>query len=659
MAGRSKKSQRSTKHTEHVDEGTLVKRGASVKAIKSWADVEHDSEEEFDTSKDKVLLSYDKRIARGANRKNASDDDDDDEDAEQEVFGVSDAGSSSDEDSGNNNEPEEGAWGKKGYNYYDADDFGTDSEDDEAAFAEEAEEALRLQRKQMEALDEDDFIEDLGMQMGVDATGGLARLVSTADDAQGSLDMSGQEDLSETKRQALLALPEADKLKVLQAESPELLTLVQDLRGNWGTVQELRRQLERAADLGASVDDHPALAFLTAKHQLLMSYINNVAVYLVLKASTSKQRGGILLRDHPVIGALVEFRRRMQMMDHLQERLEPLLAMFAEDLASGKLDTGNADSDVDMEDAQAQVETETKAVPSTQDKATSRTKSATKSKKTSASSSKDSSKPFLSLGGSATATPAESYAALRAMLARDKPRKPTPAAATTSWDAIEDGDFGEHEHLDENDVADKNRALRRLHNHAKRIAQGHAKREAKHTYSGDADVPYKNRTAAALRLDDKSAAATRKQAEQYGDDLDDGLGDDLGMDLDSGAEDFAGEDGEDYYAEVERAKEQRVEAKEQRKQESWKLMVQANQAEEAAVEGETKRSVNYQILKNKGLKPRRTKEQRNPRVKRRKRFEQAKKKLGSTVTQVRQLEGNYGGEATGIKSSLSRSTRFK
>ncbi|KAJ1849473.1 something about silencing protein 10, partial [Coemansia sp. RSA 2703] len=80
---------------------------------------------------------------------------------------------------------------------------------------------------------------------------------------------------------------------------------------------------------------------------------------------------------------------------------------------------------------------------------------------------------------------------------------------------------------------------------------------------------------------------------------------------------------------------------------------------EAAVDGAAKRGVNYQILKNKGLMPRRTKEQRNPRVKRRMRFEKAKKKLGSAVVQARVPASSYGGEATGIKTALSRSTRFK
>ncbi|KAJ2879893.1 something about silencing protein 10 [Coemansia aciculifera] len=91
----------------------------------------------------------------------------------------------------------------------------------------------------------------------------------------------------------------------------------------------------------------------------------------------------------------------------------------------------------------------------------------------------------------------------------------------------------------------------------------------------------------------------------------------------------------------------------------WQHMVEANVAGEAAVEGEVKHNVNYQTLKNRGLVPKHAKEQRNPRVKRRNRYEQAKKKPNSSATQVRALEGNYGGEATGIKAHLSRSTRFK
>jgi hypothetical protein len=76
------------------------------------------------------------------------------------------------------------------------------------------------------------------------------------------------------------------------------------------------------------------------------------------------------------------------------------------------------------------------------------------------------------------------------------------------------------------------------------------------------------------------------------------------------------------------------------------------------IEEGQKRLASYQILKNKGLTPRRKKEQRNPRVKNRKKFEKASKKLGSITRLVKKPTGSYGGELTGIKTHLSRSTKF-
>ncbi len=65
------------------------------------------------------------------------------------------------------------------------------------------------------------------------------------------------------------------------------------------------------------------------------------------------------------------------------------------------------------------------------------------------------------------------------------------------------------------------------------------------------------------------------------------------------------------------------------------------------------------MLKNKGLTPHRKKEQRNPRVKHRNKYEKAKKKIKSFKRVVVQQEGSYGGEKTGIKPKLSRSIKFE
>ncbi|CAG8468615.1 9923_t:CDS:2 [Paraglomus brasilianum] len=72
-----------------------------------------------------------------------------------------------------------------------------------------------------------------------------------------------------------------------------------------------------------------------------------------------------------------------------------------------------------------------------------------------------------------------------------------------------------------------------------------------------------------------------------------------------------------------------------------------------------KRAINYQIMKNKGLTPTRKKEQRNPRVKHRKKFERAKKRIKSIKRVVAPKVGPYAGELTGIKTNLSRSIKFK
>ncbi|KAJ2746341.1 something about silencing protein 10 [Coemansia sp. BCRC 34301] len=666
MGGRSKKH-RSSKAAEPEDEQTLIRRGASIKAIKTWDDVEHDSADEFDHSRDKVLLGYDKKLAKH--------DGTSDFDSDEEVLKVSMANASSDEEDASDaagefysdtedkkrkkdTRLEDGAWGNQKYNYYDADDIGSDSLDDEDAANEEEEEAMRLQKRQLEALDEDDFIDEFSTQLGVSTKAersGGARLVAAVDDEQAQIDLDkvsfgvdGAYDLSDAKRQALERLPEKEKQRIIQAESPELLSLVADVETHWTNVRtQIRPLLDRAAALGVKADDHPALAFYTAKYQLLMSYLNNIAVYLVMKASTAAERGGLELRDHPVIASIVEFRRRLEMMDALQARLGPLLDLFVEELASGAISAASdepeaavaapvadgSDEDAEMADASSELP-----------KSVEPKKRKSKAKR---------SGTFLE--GIGEATSGDSYAELQAMLKKERAasrRKSRSTGAVASWEALEDGDFGELEQLEEGDAEDKARAVRRLRHHAKRITQARAKRDGRDKLSGDIDVPYKDKRLQKLRYDEKSANATRARAERYGDDL--GSGSDVGE---------LSADDNDYYSQVAReaqaAKEQRAAEKKERMQAQWQSMVDANVATEAPVEGETKRNVNYQILKNRGLVPKRTKEQRNPRVKRRTRYEQAKKKINSSVTQVRSLDGNYGGEATGIKANLSRSTRFK
>ncbi|KAK4818358.1 hypothetical protein QYF61_011650 [Mycteria americana] len=84
--------------------------------------------------------------------------------------------------------------------------------------------------------------------------------------------------------------------------------------------------------------------------------------------------------------------------------------------------------------------------------------------------------------------------------------------------------------------------------------------------------------------------------------------------------------------------------------------------EEAVVEGEDpdkKRGVTYQMIKNKGLTPRRKKIDRNPRVKHREKFRRAKIRRKGQVREVRRELHRYAGELSGIRAGVKKSRKLQ
>lgn len=114
------------------------------------------------------------------------------------------------------------------------------------------------------------------------------------------------------------------------------------------------------------------------------------------------------------------------------------------------------------------------------------------------------------------------------------------------------------------------------------------------------------------------------------------------------------EEDDDYYKEVAASK--------AAKKESKKAEYEATRPEiindDVQVEDGQKRLASYKMLKNKGLTRHRKKEDRNTRVKHRKKYAKKLKKLSSVRQVVKPLTGTYGGEATGIKSNLVKSIKF-
>ncbi|NXI45499.1 SAS10 protein, partial [Galbula dea] len=84
--------------------------------------------------------------------------------------------------------------------------------------------------------------------------------------------------------------------------------------------------------------------------------------------------------------------------------------------------------------------------------------------------------------------------------------------------------------------------------------------------------------------------------------------------------------------------------------------------EEAMLEGEDpnkKRGVTYQMIKNKGLTPKRKKIDRNPRVKHREKFRRAKIRRKGQVREVRRELQRYAGELSGIRAGVKKSRKLQ
>ncbi|XP_053692346.1 something about silencing protein 10 [Sabethes cyaneus] len=82
-----------------------------------------------------------------------------------------------------------------------------------------------------------------------------------------------------------------------------------------------------------------------------------------------------------------------------------------------------------------------------------------------------------------------------------------------------------------------------------------------------------------------------------------------------------------------------------------------DQEEESA--GDAKRKITYQMAKNKGLTPHKRKDERNIRVKNRRKFQKALVRRKGTVRPVRTETTRYAGESSGIKAYVKRSIKIK
>ncbi|RJE19965.1 Sas10 Utp3 family protein [Aspergillus sclerotialis] len=627
-----------------------------------------DSEDEFQAGRDHILLEEAPDAKR--RRKAAQEDEvfqpsdeevlgyesmDDDEEDDEEDYGEAEGEDYGDEDEDGMGQPtkkskdrregsadfedDEGiaAWGSKKRDYYNADQIET-----EADALEEEEEAKKLQRKHLQAMNEADF--------GFDETEWVeSGKGDNAEDESGAV----TEVLPQIEVTEDMSMDE--KLKILRSKYPESEPLAKD----FAELRPVHHELEQAAKSAKAAmeeneknedeegDPKPTPAPLV-KFRALSAYLGTISLYFMLLSSPAENSSEkatpmppAQLRSHPVMGALVKFRKLWETVKDLQTPEIP------------KVDAPKTEDTAKLAPAET----------NEQPKKTKETVKEPKQKKLT-----KAQKAAAAAQAEAEARRAErlqeteaNLADLSNLVTEPGKKRKTQKVKTMSKEA-DDSDFGDEDALTPKEAEEKAKQKRSLRFYTSQLAQKANKRTAAgRDAGGDTDLPYRE------RLKDRQArlnAEAEKRGRQRPDKQEELGGESDEEDYRAADEirgDNGGSDSDDYYDMVAARSNQRKAEKKARADAYAAAAREGGQVEvQEEIGPDGKRAITYQIEKNKGLTPKRKKDDRNPRVKKRKKFDDKKKKLGS----IRQVykggegRGGYGGELTGIKKNLVKSVKL-
>lgn len=599
----------------------------SKKKIHTYEDVA-DSDDEFHLNQDEIRLGEEPEAKR---RRKWAEQEEFLDQSDEEVLGHSDEeeGSEDDEpakplgkrsqinyDGEDNDEAQEVddedaqlGWGTSKTDLYGADEIETE----EQALEEEAE-ALRLQRKQLESMQAADYgFDEDEWQKGDEKD-------ETRDDEGATV--------TEVLPQLQISpdLSSAERLKLLKSRYPEFELLSKELLDIRGTHSELVN-----AASGSSTAH--------AKLRAASAYIGALAMYFSLFTSSAAQgESGVTaisatqLRDHPVWDSLMKCRATWAKVEQLPDDQD------SESHGDEEIDNMMEEDELDQEDAVldlpprklSRAERHAQAVHVAADE-----RRAERLKRTEA-----------------------DLADLNASIASSKTR--TKVAKIRHNDGNdEESDFGEEAGLTAREAADKAKKKKSLRFYTSQIAQKANKRGAAgRNAGGDDDIPFRE------RLRDRQArlnAEAEKRGKRPAD-----IGAELGGDSDEEDDRQARQiradaDGDDYYDLVAARAAKKKHDKSALAEAQRQAALQGGQVvQEESVGTDGKRKISYAIEKNKGLTPHRKKDVRNPRVKKRKKYDEKKKKLASIkpVYKGGEGRGGYGGELTGIKKGLVKSTKL-
>ena len=508
-------------------------------------------------------------------------------------------------------------WGASRQDYYNADIIET-----EADALEEEKEARRLQQKQLQHMTEADYGFD-----EIDWT------------TAGKSDIAGVQGVI-TISQKLPALEISDNMsieertRILQTNYPEFEPLAQEF-------SDLGRQFEElVVSLGQGFSK-PVQQLLSIKHRALGGYLSALCLYFAIFSSGTRSREGKAaplppseLREHPIMETLVACRIQWEKVKNLtilkeadpstspeEEGGMPLAPIEVPNgIAQSAEDASKGDKSAKVRDIEAE--------------------SAKRRRQRLAAIDKD-------------------LASLSALTRAFHTTK--TAKAAQNGNASDSSDFGDPTALSAREAAAKASRKKSLKFYTAQIAGKASRRDnATRNAGGDEDLPYRER----LRdRQERLTKAAQARSQERGADLGEGdSSEDEAIAKAIRDDADAGEDEDEYYDFISRKAADKKAAKAAAAVTSTdSRSLDPRYTHDKGLPNGAKRGITYAIEKNKGLAPKRKKEVRNPRVKKRKKYEEKQKRLKSirpVYKPEREGKGGYGGEMTGIKRGVVRSVKL-
>jgi len=537
-----------------------------------------------------------------------------------------------------------GGWGTSRKDYYDADKIETEAD----ALEEEAE-AKRLQQKQLQGMTEADFDFD------------EADWLEAGKDDEDENDDRPSRIVREVlpKLEITDAMGPEERLKIMRTRYPEFEPLAREFLG-LQTMYDALKTAAAEATTGkqtiAKVNGTAAAATASEtpvaviKYSALSAYLAALAMYFALITSGQASSEGKLiamppeqLRDHTIMETLVQCRDLWG-----KVKIVPLPEAIMSADEQSPLENGHNHEVLATNGARAGSEERPKS---------------RKQKKSKAQKAADAAQAEADARQAERLRQTEEELAdLSALTTRIKPFKLAQKPAEAQEDS--DSDFGEQTSLTSHEFAEKAKRKKSLKFYTSQITQKANKRDAGgRDAGGDADIPYRE------RLKDRQARLNAEAENRGKKPKESSQGAPLGGSSDeedrTAAKELRDAEGseEDYYdlvtsrsASKKASKAALAAAHAQAEKEGGIVRI----VEDENVGADGKRAISYAIEKNKGLAPKRKKDVRNPRVKKRKKYEDKKKKLGSIrpVYKGGEGRGGYAGEKTGIKKGLVKSVKL-